>query len=399
MKLFRLTIFTTLILLLWVSGVYAHGNMITVYNTSQVPTSYTVIPEEQLNIYVSEGWTNIIPEHDPAVLAPMYTDDGKMEFFRHGYTEPQRELGWHYVPRKMMYTADNRTTMVNIGDIAHYETVSWHIEPVAVMRCGEEYRYVIESEIEAYRRSGWFVTDYCAQLYDLGTQLKQYIASGSGQYGVYIKNLKTNRQLIINDNKYASASIIKLFVMAGLYNEISYGSVAKNWQIDRCLNSMITVSDNYSSNFLVKTIGGGNYQRGFNAENAHSASIGCINTQHMSLFIGYGDYVSYGRNLVSPVDCGILLEKMYRRTLVTPEYSDEMLSLMKMQQRRNKIPYYLPKDVVCANKTGETSRVESDVAIVYSPNCDYIICVLSNNAGTGINDIRQISLMTYNYFN
>ena len=187
--------------------------------------------------------------------------------------------------------------------------------------------------------------------------------------------------------------------MAGIYNKINDGSIVKTQQIQNHLNSMITISDNYSSNFLVKTMGNSDYLEGFNSENAHSKSIGSVNTEHKSLFKGYGDYVSYGKNVVSPYDCGILLEKIYNRTLVSPEASDEMLSMLKNQQRRNKIPYLLPKGTVCANKTGETSTVQSDVGIVYSPKCDYIICVISNNAKTGINDIRQISLMTYNYFN
>jgi len=124
-----------------------------------------------------------------------------------------------------------------------------------------------------------------------------------------------------------------------------------------------------------------------------------MNTQHKSLFTGCGYYASYGVNRVSPYDCGILLEKIYNRTLVSQRYSDEMLILLKNQKRRNKIPFSLPKDTVIANKTGETSRVQSDVGIVYSPNCDYIICVITNHAPGGIRDISNISLMTYEYFN
>ena len=136
-----------------------------------------------------------------------------------------------------------------------------------------------------------------------------------------------------------------------------------------------------------------------NGENNFFKSIGCVNTIHQSLFSGYGDYVSYGKNSVSPVDCGILLEKIYNGALISEEYSNEMLNLLKQQTRRNKIPYPLPQGTVCANKTGETSTVQSDVGIVYSPACDYIICVITNNARSGINDIRAISKLTYDYFN
>ena len=109
--------------------------------------------------------------------------------------------------------------------------------------------------------------------------------------------------------------------------------------------------------------------------------------------------MAYGYSRISPYDCGLILEQIYRRTLVSPEASDEMLSLLKQQTRQHKIPYKLPEGTVCANKTGETSKIENDVAIVYSPGCDYIICVLTNDAPSGIYDVRDISEMTYQYFN
>ena len=48
------------------------------------------------------------------------------------------------------------------------------------------------------------------------------------------------------------------------------------------------------------------------------------------------------------------------------------------------------------------SDTENDVAIVYSENCDYIICVLSNgweNTNEAIDNIREISAAVYQYFN
>lgn len=284
------------------------------------------------------------------------------------------------------------------GDISLQEK-GWHTEPVSLMQRAGETKYVVASQMEAHRLEGWETSEYNDGLFSLGHNIKEYMKDKSGKWGMYIKNLENNKSLILNDGKYSSASIIKLYVMASLYSESETGNLIINDEIQKHLNDMITISDNYSSNYLVKTIGKGSYLSGFNTINANNSLFGCINTQHKSLFIGYGDYVAYGRNLVSPVDCGILLEKIYRRELVSPDASDNMLELLKNQTRRSKIPYYLPKDTVCANKTGETSDIESDVGIVYSPNCDYIICIITNDSDTAIYDIRQISLMTYNYFN
>ncbi len=352
---------------------------------------------ESVTVSDIQAWESVGWYKEPVTM--MYAPDGRSEVAYTSDIQAWESVGWYKEPVTMMYAPDGRSEVAYSSDVQEWMNVGWYTEPVALMKKGTECRYVIESETEMYRREGWFISEYSYGMEPLMARIKQYVNGRTGSFGVYVKNLKTGEYMVLNDNQYSSASIIKLFVMAGIYNKINSGDVIKNDLVQKHLNSMITVSDNYSSNFLVKTMGAGNYLAGFNGENEHNESIGCINTKHRSLFSGCGDYVSYGRNVVSPYDCGLLLEKIYNHTLVSPEYSEEMLSMLKNQKRRSKIPYLLPKNIVCANKTGETSVVESDVGIVYSPNCDYIICVISNYARTGINDIRQISLMTYNYFN
>ncbi|MBQ7039454.1 MAG: serine hydrolase [Clostridia bacterium] len=369
-----------------------------VYMGENYSIQYKLIKESELPTYNALGYVTEMPALNQNETL-LYTDDGRAFAFPNEMVDAQCTVGWFMHPRKLMYSADSRTLFVNLPDIPAYESVGWFTEPVALVTNGNETKYILESEMEIYRRSGWQILRYGPRLYYLGEQIQNFIKGKSGKYGVYIKNLNNGEQLIINDGKYSAASVIKLFVMTGIYNEIAYGSVKKTPTIYKKLTDMITISDNYSSNYLVKTMGKGNYKNGFAAENAMSKAMGCENTQHLSLFIGYGDYVSYGRNYVSPVDCGIVLEKIYRGELISPEISAEMMNLLKNQQRRNKIPYLLPEGTVCANKTGETDTVQSDVGIVFSPNADYIICVLTNNARSGIRDIQNISRIVYDYFN
>ena len=65
----------------------------------------------------------------------------------------------------------------------------------------------------------------------------------------------------------------------------------------------------------------------------------------------------------------------------------------------------MPDDAFVANKTGEMTGVQNDAAIIYSPNCLYILCIMSNeltadDAGySAINKIINISSMVYDYFN
>ena len=58
-----------------------------------------------------------------------------------------------------------------------------------------------------------------------------------------------------------------------------------------------------------------------------------------------------------------------------------MYSLLKQQQRTNKIPAALPEGVSVANKTGELSDVENDAGILYNAQGgnDLVIVFLSQN--------------------
>lgn len=350
------------------------------------------VPVFSVDKYKADGWYEM-------PVTTIYAPDGRSEVVYAADVEEYQSAGWYQVPVTTVYAPDGRSEVVAETDMEAKIKSGWYPEPVARMNKGGEEQFVLLSETDKYRRDGWLMKEYCFGLSELYEQLKQYIQNRQGSFGIYIKNLDTDESLVLNDGKYHSASIIKLFQMAAIYDEIEKGNLKKNQELQDYLNLLITVSDNFSSNQLVSIIGHGNYYNGFETENQYIKSIGCLNTHHLSLFMDEGYFVAYGGNRVSPYDCGSILEQIYRRTLVSPKSSDEMLSLLKRQTRRNKIPYDLPEGTVCANKTGETSTIESDVGIVYSPACDYIICVLTNDAPTGIEDIRRISHMTYEYFN
>ena len=98
---------------------------------------------------------------------------------------------------------------------------------------------------------------------------------------------------------------------------------------------------------------------------------------------------------------GILLEKIYRGQCVSQQYSREMLNLLLHQTKRYKIPSGLPTGIVCANKTGETSSVQHDMAIVYGKKTNYVLCIFSEGASEDhlLYGIRSISSRVYQYLN
>ncbi len=236
--------------------------------------------------------------------------------------------------------------------------------------------------------------------------LKDTIASMTGTYGgtwsVYVKNLKTGDVLSYNDCTMYPASTIKVFVMASVFNEIQEGRITETSQIDTLLNDMITVSDNESYNELVRRhTASGDFAAGaavvneYLKENGY-ASTGVHHTLHPSSSVSTGDG---GSNISSAKDCGLLLESIYNGQCVSKASSKKMLNLLLNQQVRNKIPAGVPSGIKVANKTGETSAAEHDIAIVYGKKTDYVLCVFSSNSPLGAAGIREISSTVYNYLN
>ena len=110
---------------------------------------------------------------------------------------------------------------------------------------------------------------------------------------------------------------------------------------------------------------------------------------------------SSNRASTSVRDCGILLEKLYRGQCVSEEYDKKIINLLKKQERRWKIPSGLPEDIEIANKTGETSDIELDTAIVYSDRCDFVLCIAVTDfcSNTVYGEFGELACMVYEFLN
>ena len=231
-------------------------------------------------------------------------------------------------------------------------------------------------------------------------EINNIISGKPGIWSVYVKNLKTGMSLEINNREFIAASVIKLYNMITLYSEIEKGNIEMTDSIRNNLEQMITVSSNSASNAIVATIGGGSFDEGAKKVTTLAENMGCTGTYEQHEL--YNDYIpSKGRNRTSVVDCGMVLENIYLKQCVSEKYDEEMLELLKQQTRDFKIPAKLPDDVVVANKTGENSNVEADVGIVFSPECDYIICISVEKYGERKprDTIADVSKCVYDFFN
>ena len=235
---------------------------------------------------------------------------------------------------------------------------------------------------------------------EITTRLSQY----QGDWSVYLKDLSNEKTMEINEHAMESASLIKLFIAGTTYELIEKGELTETDTISHALHEMITVSDNESSNVLVRSFcdESGDFQTGLDKVNDFIQRMGFTNTAQVNGIADPSLWVADGRiNETSTADCGRLLEMIYDRELVSHFASFRFENLLNNQEVNYKIPAALPSGTHISHKTGEVDDTENDAAIIYTPFGDYIFCIMSTNlydTGSAVDHIHEITSLVYNWF-
>lgn len=239
------------------------------------------------------------------------------------------------------------------------------------------------------------------------SQVKALLPQNNGTWSVYVCNLLKGSEGAIDNMPMQAASLIKLFIMGTVYE--NYEQLASQYGgeiLDSNLQAMITVSDNDASNTLVNWLGQGSDAAGMAKVNAFCANHGYTSTQMGRMLLQSNEN---GDNYTSVNDCGSFLKEIYQLTNGMPTDStlvnaDAMYHLLKMQQRKNKIPAQMPEGVHVANKTGELSNVENDAGIIFdtAKGVDLVVCFMSQNltdTGAAQGTIASNARAIYGYYN
>ena len=234
----------------------------------------------------------------------------------------------------------------------------------------------------------------------LGDVVKGALLGTKGSYGIVILNLKTGESYFQHEtNIYEAASLYKLWVMATAFEQIKNGQLReadvlsqdldvlrKKFKIDAplkeitdeekkdeenkisfsvrdALMQMITISDNNAALLLTEKVRLANIAKFLEKQGFFNSRLGIGNKQPST----------------TPIEIALFLKRLYEGRIVDSPSSKKMLDLLRWQKLNTKIPKYLPENLFIAHKTGELDEFNHDAGIVFAPNGDYIIVVMSKS--------------------
>lgn len=239
-------------------------------------------------------------------------------------------------------------------------------------------RVIRRRELERYVRAG-------VEMVKLKKRLNEEIGKLGGKWSLYLKRMDTNQTIRINDDqKMVAASLIKLFIAGEFYTLAEEGELdADSFRSSPDL--MISVSDNGAANTLISACT-------MDKINEFARENGYEETELNRRMLEWNGTENY----TSARDCGKMLEQVLKGEYVSEEASERILEDLRNQQRTSKIPAGVPKEVKTGNKTGELDNVDNDAAIVWAPDCTYILCIMSSDTGGRIAEIQKLSSIVYN---
>ena len=261
----------------------------------------------------------------------------------------------------------------------------------------------------------------------LEKQLKELIDSFHGTAGIYVRNLKTGKEVAINaDTIFPTASIIKIPILVGIFNKIDQGvftyhqplvylgSMAHGGsglmqyfkdstktELNVAVTLMISHSDNTAARWCEKLAGGGI------TINSWLAEPGFQSTRLNSRTPGREkDAEKFGWGQTTPREMANLLVMIRDGKAVSPAASQRMYRdlthIFWDEYALSQIPPY----VQAASKQGMVDASRSEGVLVNAPHGDYVFYIATkNNADQRwVPDneawqlARNVSSLLWNYF-
>jgi len=233
----------------------------------------------------------------------------------------------------------------------------------------------------------------------------------SDDISIHIHDLSKD-ETVVNikaDQVRNAASLIKPFVMLTVYDLAYQNKLCLTEHIETQIYKMITISHNESTNSLIRMLGDGNTVKGLEKINATIKKYGFRDTYLVEAIPEGGR--TY-RNRTSAYDLSEFFRKIYKRSIISPHYSQRMIDvLLDNHVHRIETPVMVQAGVPVADKTGYVCGTNGDSGIVFLRNInrnasDYVVSIIIENPYRPTNGwgkrktevIRHLSNVIYSYF-
>ncbi len=261
----------------------------------------------------------------------------------------------------------------------------------------------------------------------LRSRIEKALAGFRGDVGVYVRHLRTGRSVSIRaDELFPTASMIKVPIMAALFDRIERGEIdyrsiltyresmlyagedilgsfkdGEQIRLSKLVMLMITMSDNTASLWCQQLAGTGA------AVNKWLEANGFAGTRVNSRTPGREeDWKAYGWGQTTPREMADLLVRIREGKAVSPAASDEMYRALTRIYWNKEALSQIPPTVQAASKQGAVSRSRSEVVLVNAPSGDYVFCIITKNQqdtswipkNEGYTLIRNISSLLWQHF-
>ena len=237
----------------------------------------------------------------------------------------------------------------------------------------------------------------------LEKRIEAELKSYDGNMCIYADDMKGNVIAIGADEKFETASTIKTYILACLFDEVEKGFASLEdkityeeshvvdgsgvlcalepgavLRVKDVATLMIIVSDNIATNMMIDYLG-------VDTINACIQKLGCKDTV-LHNPIHFDQYEKLGTT--TPRDYASIFLRLAKHELIRPEADEKMLEIFKKQHYNSMItkdfpPFYMDSEntddilIRVASKSGSMDACRNDGGIIYTPYGPYVLVMLN----------------------
>lgn len=229
---------------------------------------------------------------------------------------------------------------------------------------------------------------------ELARQIAAWADEQPANYGIVVREIGGEMRMAEYqaDRSMITASTYKLFLVYAFLHAVEQGDVAFDQQLPigysvvACIDRLLLRSENDCAYDLGNTVGWD--------------AIDLLLPQYDYTATRLNNYDAAGQTTdadkkSSARDEALLMERLANGTLLDAEHTEMVLSRLKQQIWRERVPAGVPDGVVVADKPGWLGGVQNDAAVVYGPESTYVIVIMSDSNSTA--PLSELSRLVYDY--